>query len=135
MAKAKKPKSLKLGDKNVKRQSTICNGHISPCSHVSSQSDPRRISAAFAIAAARACKEQLVFIHLRRGVEALRNLLPGEQARGKARQYVWYLQSPGLLFLDVGREEHCVVTCFCGREDGAALGITTVQGRRGLENA
>lgn len=34
-----------------------------------------------------------------------------------------------------GGEEHCVVTCFCGREGSATLGNATLQVRRGLGNA
>lgn len=56
---------LKLGDVSVASQSTVCDGHISLCCNVSLQPDVRRISAAFAIAAAWACKEQLVFTHLK----------------------------------------------------------------------
>lgn len=45
------------------------------------------------------------------------------------RHNVWHLQSPGLLFLNVGGEEHCVVT-FCGTQDGATQRIAAAQGKR-----
>lgn len=81
-----------------------------------------------------AYKEQIVITHLR-GEFKHREMFSDEQARGKARPRAWYLQSPGLLFLDVGGEDCCVLRCFCDIEDGATLGNTVVQEMRGVENA
>jgi len=50
---------------SVISQSTVCDGHVSPCCHVSLQPDARRICEAFAIGAARACEEQFFFVRLR----------------------------------------------------------------------
>lgn len=52
---------LKSRDVSIASQGTVCDGHISLCCHVSLQPDPRRSSAAFAIAAACAYEEQFVF--------------------------------------------------------------------------
>lgn len=111
---------------SIQRQSAVCDGQVSANCHVSLKPNPRGNGAAFAIVAAWAYKEPLVFSCPQEGSLSIEKI-----AVWWASHNVWYSQSPGLLFLNVGGEELCVFTCFRGTQDGAMLGNAAAQGKKG----